>query len=234
MNYWFSGMPWHATWYHWQIHYGDTRLVIFVALGLACVVAFWRLGHYARRRPFWQELGDVLGVVVTLAILDAALVFLTKTNFSRLWWATSWALVALLVPLARLAIKHVADGARRLARGRPWWSGPGPTRSTPRSRSTASPCSASRWWRSSRRPRAAPGPRRAGLSRGRRQAPAGAARGALSRPPAGPSRPAACGGRARDGRARADAAPMSSASICTTATSTSSRRCAACRSPARR
>jgi hypothetical protein len=110
MNYLFSGTPWHATWYHWQIHYGDTRLVIFLALGLACVVAFWRLGHYARRRPFWQELGDVFGVVVTLAILDAALVFLTKSNFSRLWWGTSWALVALLVPLARLAVKHVLMG----------------------------------------------------------------------------------------------------------------------------
>jgi undecaprenyl-phosphate galactose phosphotransferase len=109
-NYWFSGTPWHATWYHWQIHYGDTRLVIFLALGLACVVAFWRLGHYARRRPFWQELGDIFGVVVTLAILDAALVFLTKSNFSRLWWGTSWALIALLVPLARLAVKHVLMG----------------------------------------------------------------------------------------------------------------------------
>ena len=109
-NYLFSGTPWHATWYHWQIHYGDTRLVIFLAIGLACVVAFWRLGHYARRRPFWQELGDVFGVVVTLAILDAALVFLTKSNFSRLWWGTSWALVALLVPFARLAVKHVLMG----------------------------------------------------------------------------------------------------------------------------
>ena len=110
MNYLVSGVPWHATWYHWRFHYGDTRLVIFVALGLACVVAFWRLGHYARRRPFWQELGDVLGVVVTLAIVDAALVFLTKTNFSRLWWGTSWFLVALLVPLVRLAVKHVLMG----------------------------------------------------------------------------------------------------------------------------
>jgi undecaprenyl-phosphate galactose phosphotransferase len=110
MNYLVSGMPWHATWYHWRIHYGDTRLVIFVLLGLACVVAFWRLGHYARRRPFWQELGDVLGVVVTLAIVDAALVFLTKTNFSRLWLVTSWALVAFSVPLVRLAVKHVLMG----------------------------------------------------------------------------------------------------------------------------
>ena len=33
MNYLFSGLPWVATWYHWRIHYGDTRLVIFFALG---------------------------------------------------------------------------------------------------------------------------------------------------------------------------------------------------------
>ena len=106
MNYWFSGIPWHATWYDWPVHFGEIRPVIFLTLGIACVVSFWRLGHYARRRPFWQEIGDVLGVVATLAIVDAALVFLTKSNFSRLWWATSWTLVALLVPLARLAAKH--------------------------------------------------------------------------------------------------------------------------------
>jgi undecaprenyl-phosphate galactose phosphotransferase len=115
VNYLFSGTPWVATWYHWEIHYGETRLVIFLALGLACVTAFWRLGHYARRRPFWQELGDVLVVVATLAILDAALVFLTKGNFSRLWWGTSWALIALMVPTTRLAVKHLlmSQGAWR-------------------------------------------------------------------------------------------------------------------------
>jgi undecaprenyl-phosphate galactose phosphotransferase len=110
MNYLFSGVPWVATWYHWRIHYGDTRLVIFVVLGVACVLAFWRLGHYARRRPFWQELGDVLGVVATMAIVDAALVFMTKTNFSRLWWVTSWSLIALLVPLTRIVLKHLLMG----------------------------------------------------------------------------------------------------------------------------
>ena len=41
-----------------------------------------------------------------MAILDAALVFLTKTNFSRLWWGASWTLVALLVPSVRYAVKQ--------------------------------------------------------------------------------------------------------------------------------
>jgi undecaprenyl-phosphate galactose phosphotransferase len=115
MNYWFSEIPWRATWYDWPIHVGESRPLIFIALGLACVVAFWRFGHYARLRPFWQEIRDVLAVVVTFAIVDAALVFVTKSNFSRLWWAASWSLIALLVPLVRVAVKHLlmACGAWR-------------------------------------------------------------------------------------------------------------------------
>jgi undecaprenyl-phosphate galactose phosphotransferase len=115
-NYLFSGTPWVATWYQWRIHYGDLRVAIFLGLALACLITFWRLGHYARRRPFWQELGDVLAVVATLAILDAALVFLTKTEFSRLWWASSWTLVALLVPAARLALKRLLLASGRWKR----------------------------------------------------------------------------------------------------------------------
>src|SRR5262245_36753854 len=65
-NWLFSGRNWYTEWFHWKEDYGDTRLLIFVLLGLACVIAFWRLGHFARRRPFWQEIGDVLGVVVIL------------------------------------------------------------------------------------------------------------------------------------------------------------------------
>jgi undecaprenyl-phosphate galactose phosphotransferase len=104
-NWLFSGLSWEVTWFYWRIHYGDERIVIYVTLGIACLMAFRQLGHYARRRPFWQELGDVIGVVATLAIVDAALVFLTKTNFSRLWWGTSWSLIAILVPFTRFAVK---------------------------------------------------------------------------------------------------------------------------------
>lgn len=101
-----SGLSFDAALFGWRHQYGDTRILIYAALGLACVLTFRQLGHYARRRPFWQELGDIMRVVLILAIADAALVFLTKTNFSRLWWGTSWTLVALLVPLARYAVKR--------------------------------------------------------------------------------------------------------------------------------
>lgn len=90
----------------WKTDYGATRAVIALALGVGCLIMFSRFGHYDRRRPFWQELGDILGVVVTMAVLDAALVFLTKTNFSRLWWGASWSLVAILVPTVRYGVKQ--------------------------------------------------------------------------------------------------------------------------------
>ena len=91
----------------WQTDYGATRAVIALTLGIGCLIMFSRFGHYDRRRPFWQELGDILGVVVMMAVLDAALVFLTKTNFSRLWWGASWSLVAILVPTVRYAVKQL-------------------------------------------------------------------------------------------------------------------------------
>ena len=43
----------------WQTDYGSTRAVIALTLGIACLILFSRFGHYDRRRPFWQELGDI-------------------------------------------------------------------------------------------------------------------------------------------------------------------------------
>ena len=101
-----NGLTFEEALFGWQTDYGSTRAVIALTLGIACLILFARFGHYDRRRPFWQELGDIWGVVVMMAILDAALVFLTKTNFSRLWWGASWTLVALLVPSVRYGVKQ--------------------------------------------------------------------------------------------------------------------------------
>ena len=94
-----------------SLDYGDERLLLYIGLTLACVLSFRRFGHYARRRPFWQELGDVLGVTLTMAVIDAALVFLTESEFSRFALVANWTLVALLVPLSRVAIKRALMSA---------------------------------------------------------------------------------------------------------------------------
>lgn len=80
-----------------------------VVLGL--VLFLMRHRHYTERKPFWTELGEVLRVVAVLAVLDLALLALTRWNASRLWWALVWPLAALMLPMVRAAARA---GMRRL------------------------------------------------------------------------------------------------------------------------
>lgn len=70
-----------------------------VALGLGFFLVRFR--HYSDRRPFWTELGELLRVLVVLAVLDLAVIGIARWNSSRLWWALVWPLAAVCVPLGR-------------------------------------------------------------------------------------------------------------------------------------
>jgi hypothetical protein len=89
----------------------EERTLILVLLTAACLAAFHYFGHYSRRRPFWQELGDILTVAVIAFVFDAALLYLLKVNFSRLWVLTSWALVVPAIPLGRRLVKRVCPSS---------------------------------------------------------------------------------------------------------------------------
>jgi undecaprenyl-phosphate galactose phosphotransferase len=82
------------------------RTLLFAAIALGVVATFWRRAHYAQRRTFWDELREVLHVLALAAFADAALVFLGKWYFSRLWWLATWALAFALVPAARTFVKR--------------------------------------------------------------------------------------------------------------------------------
>lgn len=75
------------------------------AIGLVFFLVRFR--HYSDRKPFWSELGETLQVLVVLAVLDLAVLALTRWNSSRLWWALVWPLAALFVPLARSLARSV-------------------------------------------------------------------------------------------------------------------------------
>ena len=60
-----------------------------------------RYRHYSDRKPFWSELGETLIALLVLAVLDLAVLALTRWNSSRLWWALVWPLAMLCVPLGR-------------------------------------------------------------------------------------------------------------------------------------
>jgi Undecaprenyl-phosphate galactose phosphotransferase WbaP len=83
-----------------------TRAILFGGLVVAAVAWFLAIGHYSQRRPFWDEMRDIAKVLFTVAILDAALVFLGKWPFSRLWFLNTWMLGFFLVPVFRYATKR--------------------------------------------------------------------------------------------------------------------------------
>lgn len=85
----------------------DERLIILAVLCTGALSAFKFFGHYDRRRLFWQEVGDIAAVAVAGLLLDAALLYLAKVNFSRLWIATSWTAVAVALPVCRIAVKRL-------------------------------------------------------------------------------------------------------------------------------
>ena len=87
-------------------NFTDARGAILALLIAGCIVAFQQLGHYSRRRQFWQEVGDIAAMALVAFLLDAALLYLAKINFSRVWVMTGWALVALVMPVARLLVKR--------------------------------------------------------------------------------------------------------------------------------
>ena len=87
---------------HWLVTQDVQRYwawlgVAGVGLGFFLV----RFRHYSDRKPFWSELGETLIALLVLAVLDLAVLALTRWNSSRLWWALVWPLAMLCVPLGR-------------------------------------------------------------------------------------------------------------------------------------
>ena len=66
-----------------------------------------RFQHYSDRRPFWDELGDVIRLMTSLALLDMTLVATTRWNSSRLWWLLVWVLAVLMIVWGRMLSRYI-------------------------------------------------------------------------------------------------------------------------------
>lgn len=91
-----------VSWMSW----GEIRTLFLLSLTLTAVVWFWGLGHYTRRRPFWDELLETLRVIGLIAIVDAAVVYIAGWQMPRSWLLVTWCLAAVFVPLFRTFLKH--------------------------------------------------------------------------------------------------------------------------------
>lgn len=92
--------------YHLSFSIGDVRPQAYLVLTFITLTIFRAKGHYTKRKPFANELKDILGVVAVMAVTDATLLYLTKWQFSRAVMLLNWALAPILIILTRLVMKR--------------------------------------------------------------------------------------------------------------------------------
>lgn len=86
------------------------RYVAWTGLAFLGVVLFLMMfHHYSDRRPFWDELGDILRLIGSLALLDMTLIAFGRWNSSRLWWLTVWILAVLTIVWGRMLTRWTLD-----------------------------------------------------------------------------------------------------------------------------
>lgn len=84
----------------------QVRPQAYVGLLLITLAIFRIKGHYTKRKPFANELKDILSVIAMVAVTDATLLYLTKWQLSRAVMLLNWALAPVFIVLARLAMKR--------------------------------------------------------------------------------------------------------------------------------
>ncbi|MEO8163847.1 MAG: undecaprenyl-phosphate galactose phosphotransferase WbaP [Betaproteobacteria bacterium] len=89
----------------WWTALGNGQAMLTSGLVAFMLVLFAVRGHYSRRRPFADEVLDILKVFFILAVLDGVISYLTKWQFSRSWFIVAWLWALMLVPLVRGGLK---------------------------------------------------------------------------------------------------------------------------------
>ena len=97
-----QGLEWRS-WWQGQDSQRFVAWAGIAALGLTLLLM--RFQHYSDRRPFWDELGDLLKLTAVLALLDISLTAVMRWNASRLWWGVSWATALASLLLLRVAMR---------------------------------------------------------------------------------------------------------------------------------
>ena len=89
---WYS-VPLHA----WDSHFVGPDVVLrfssFIIISTFIIGWFWGVWHhYSNPRPFWDEMREIILVLIGAVILDAAFAFLAGQSFSRVWFLMLWTL----------------------------------------------------------------------------------------------------------------------------------------------
>ena len=88
------------------------RNTLLIHAGLIGITILWfwvLLEHYSRRRPFWDELREIVRVVVTMFMVAGATIFIAGVNSTPGIQLSLWLFNLLLIPLARTSFRGVLD-----------------------------------------------------------------------------------------------------------------------------
>lgn len=83
------------------------RLITVGFLILLPILWWGAKGHYSKRTPFWTEAKEIVKAVALVALIDGFVQYVTKDYFSRLWMIQAWLWALLLLPTARIGMRHV-------------------------------------------------------------------------------------------------------------------------------
>lgn len=88
----------------------ELRWGVYLTIAFGFVLWCWiAKNHYTRRKPFWDELREVLMGLAIAALIDAAMMFMVKLPFSRAASFSIWMSALLLVPAARRVARGVLE-----------------------------------------------------------------------------------------------------------------------------
>lgn len=79
---------------------------VYGLMGALLVVTLALYGQYTRRSPFWDEVRVAWRYVALLALTNFAVNFFIQVSFTRTVTLLAWLLVALLLPLGRIAARE--------------------------------------------------------------------------------------------------------------------------------
>ena len=87
----------------------NTLLIHGGLIGIT-ILWFWvLLEHYSRRRPFWDELREIVRVIATMFMVAGATIFLVGVESAPSVLLSVWLFNLLLIPLGRTAIRGMLD-----------------------------------------------------------------------------------------------------------------------------
>ena len=96
-------------------HFGSTRMLGLIMVGITVMLWFQHKGYYRTRLNFWAEVKAVITTFFVAMMFDGFLQFAAKNDFSRLWLMAGW----MVAGLAVLAFRALY---RRHLRARGQWN----------------------------------------------------------------------------------------------------------------